>query len=685
MVNNPPPLKSAPAVGQTAQVLVVAPFEESAKRIESHLRNAGHRARTVWISSAVELEQQLQKQAPDLLMVSEQAADLPLAAIIEYCRRFAPSLPVLVLGQSLDGAAAAAAVAGGARDRVADGDTESLDHLERVYLREYLAYRNLRELARTRALLADYESRYAQLVAGTGDAVAHIYEGILSQVNPAFASLLGHDDPEALSGMPLMDLVAPDHQATTRDHLRQLNNGRADGKVLDCALLDREGNPVGVSAQLTRGEAEGERFVEMLIRAAAVQAAAGGGPVAGRQDFLAALEAPSADGNPRAAIFATLDGFDALEERIGYLDAEQVAVQAGAKLAREAGIATPPYRFSTHEFGLLVSRADALEFEALAALLVRNVGSHVFSTQEHEAQVSLSLVAYPYGDSETATQIVGEMVPAARKLSARGGNRHALIGLTAKTNAAEREEQQMVESVRSAIDNQRFKLAYQTIASLEGDTRQHFDVLVRMINEAGEELHAGEFVRVAEKAGLMRLIDRWVIRTALDVVLARTNRAEGSMLFVKLSEDTLKDCEAFVSWFQELLRNRRLGEEEVCFEIQEVALQNHIRKAKTLTKHLRDCGASVAIEHFGIGVNSAQLLEHLPVNFLKFHSSYTQHFGENDIQKKMSGFMEQAKQRRIRTIVSHVEDANVMARMWQMGVNFIQGYHIQEPEVVVLT
>ena len=46
---------------------------------------------------------------------------------------------------------------------------------------------------------------------------------------------------------------------------------------------------------------------------------------------------------------------------------------------------------------------------------------------------------------------------------------------------------------------------------------------------------------------------------------------------------------------------------------------------------------------------------------------------------------EAAKQHRIKTIVSHVEDANVMARLWQMGVNYISGYHVQEPEVVLLS
>lgn len=684
MVNNPPPLSTAAPTASTAQVLVVAPFEENAKRIESHLRNAGHRMRAVWISNAAELEQNLQKQPPDLLLASDQIEGLTVKAILEHCRRFAPSLPVLVLGKGLNGESTSAAVAAGARDLVCDANPESLNHLERVYLREHQAYRNLRELARTRARLADYESRYAQLVAGTGDAVAHVYEGILSQVNPAFASLLGHDDPEALAGMPLMDLIAPEHQGPVRDHLRQLNNGRADGKALECALLARDGGPVAVCAQLTRGEAEGERFIEMLIRAETVQAVGTTG-AGGRLDFHAALDSPSADSDPRAAIFATIDGFEALESRIGYMDAEQVAVQAGNRLVQEAGTGPELYRFSTHEFALLVSRHDARDFEALAEQLVRHLGAQVFSTAEHEAQVSISLAVYPLGETETATQIVDALVASTRKQSARGGNRHQLIGPTAQASAAEREEQRVVDAVRSALDADRFKLVYQTIASLEGDTRRHFDVLIRMINEQGEEVHASDFVGIAEKAGLMRLIDRWVVQHAIDSIVSRKNRQDGSMLFLKLSEDTLRDSEAFLAWLHELLKGRRLGEDEVCFELQEIALQNHIRKAKSLTRKLRDSGVSVAIEHFGLSVNSAQLLEHLPVNFLKFHSSYTQNFGEKDIQKKMSGFIEQSKQRRIRTIVSHVEDANVMARMWQLGVNFIQGYHIQEPEVVLLS
>lgn len=684
MVTHPPDTAGTSA-SPTSLLLVVAPFEENAKRAESRLRNAGQKVRAIWVSEMGELQQHLQRNPPDLVLAADYSVQMPLKAVVDVCRRFAPNLPILALTQQLSSEGVSSAVTIGARDLVADGDPDSLDHFERVYVRELTAYRHLRDLARTRAQLADYESRYAQLIAGTGDAVAHIFEGIVSQANPAFAALLGYEDIAALAGVPLMDLVDSEHHGRVKDQLRLIQNGRATGKTLECSLLTRNHNQVSVCAQMTSGEVEGERLIEMLIRAPSTRPSGPVGETSGRLGFFDALAEPPATHQPRAAIFVVVDAFRALEDRVGFDDAERVVTQVAAALRAHLAPGDGCFRFSTQEFALLVARPDALEFDKLAETLVRSLGIQVFSTTDHESHVTLTATLFPFGNGETAAQIIGEIAHEARKLSERGGNRVQVLGSTARANAEEREDQRKGEAVRKAIESNRLKLAYQTIASLEGDSRQHFDVLARMITETGEEFHAADFIRSAEKAGLMRSLDRWVVGRVVRVIATRESRKDNSMLFVKLSEDSLKDAESFLHWLHDTLKGRPLGEEEICFEVQELVLQNHIRKAKVLTKVLRDSGASVAIEHFGIGANSAQLIEHLPINFLKFHSSFTHNFGEKDIQKKMSALMEMAKQRRIKTIVSHVEDANVMARMWQMGVNYIQGYHIQEPEVVMLS
>ncbi|MGQ0620983.1 MAG: EAL domain-containing protein [Panacagrimonas sp.] len=675
---------ATPASGTGALLLVLAPFEDTARRVESHLLSAGHRMRVAWISDLAQLKQQLQSDSPDLLLAAEHVSAAPLKDVIDLCRRFSPRLPVLALAQQFGVERMMRAVATGARDLVSDADADSLVHLRAVCIRELTAYRQLRELEDAITRFADIEARYASLVGDTGDAVAHLYEGILAEINPAFASLLGHTDATVLNGLPLMDLVAPDHHAEMKDRLRKLDGGRGACQSLESSLFDRGGAKLAVQVQLKRGAAGDQRFIEMLIRRQTAAPAAKA--PSGRLAFYETLTATPASSLPRACLFVVVDGFASLEERVGFDDAERVIEQATAALRAVLTEGDELFRFSTHEFGLRVSRPDSLEFEALAARLVKDLGQQVFSTSDHDAQLTISTTVYPLGDAETASQVIGEVVREARRISAiRGGNRSQVLGPTARANAEEREEQRKLDNLRKAIEQNRLKLAYQTIASLEGDSRQHFDVLVRMINEQGQEIHATDFIRTAEKHGLMRSIDRWVMGRVLRVIASRESLKEGSMLFVKVSEDTLKDAEGFFTWLHEALGGRRLRDGEICFEIQEKIVQNHIRKARVLTKVLRDSGASIAIEHFGIGANPAQLIEHLPVNFLKFHSSFTHNFDDREVQKKMSMLMEMARQRGIKTIVSHVEDANVMARMWQMGINFIQGYHVQEPEVVMLS
>lgn len=684
MVNNPPAFDAANPSGIAAVLLVLTPFEENAKRVESHLRNAGHKVRCLWISELVALEKELQRAVPDLLMAASGNPELELKLVIDTCRRFAPNLPVLGLAAELQGQIAVSAVAAGARDVVSDASPESLAHLERVYLRESAAHRNLRELARARSLLADYESRYTQLLEGTGDAVAHIYEGILSQCNPAFAALLGYEDDAELAATPIMDLVPPDHQAAFREHLKLLNKGRADGEPLNCGMLKKNGETAQINAMLTRGEADGEHFIEMLIRAEKANSAAAS-PRSGRSDFYQAVAAPAEAEHPRAALFIAVDGSQDLEARLGLIDSEVIFGKVCDALHKQLGNKDSLHLLSSAEFGVCMTRTDAQEFEHFAEKLLKSLVAKTYTSADHEAQISVSISVYPIGASDTADQILSDLTRETRRLSSNGGNQFQVLGETARSNASERVDQRKIEEVRSALEAGRLKLAYQTIASLEGDTRQHFDVLLRMINEDGVELHASDFILAAERGGMMRSLDRWVISRALKVIDTREKREENSMLFLKLSEDTLKEAEAFIAWIGEIRNGVKFGNEEVCFEMRESVAQDHVRKAKLLAKAMREMGACVAIEHFGVGTNSKRMIEELQINFLKFHSSFTSNFDDKANQKKMTELMELAKQKKIKTIVSHVEDANVMARMWQMGVNYIQGYHVQEPEVVMLS
>lgn len=691
-------------------LLLVGSSEETAKRIESFLRNAGHPLRCGWCDDLSEMEDVLKRAPPDVLLCDDVHAAVEAPELIRRCKELRPDMPILVIGKSSGPDDAAAALSLGAKDLVCCEDLRHLRHLELVVLREFVGHHQLRTLRILRDRMLDFEQRHSQLLEGSADAIVRVQEGFISEANPAFVKLLGYANDNELIASSLIDHVVKEQQVRVKERLRAVLKGKHNGDALEFDLRGKDEKPVTVTVQMILGTEDGEKVIEMLVRSAARAVpepsrdagvpglgtltipAAGtrqkSAPAAlsGRMGFLRAIASPSKEvEGPHGAMLILIDHFPALEERIGLTSTEEVVEQITSALKNLLSPADTLFAFSPSEIGVLATRPAIADLEALGETVKRELSAMIFTTREHEAQLTFSIVIYPLAGVEKADAVVTEVVREARRLSEKGGNQAVVIGAAAKSSQNEREEARKAAMVKKAIEDNRLKLAYQSIASLEGDSRQHFDVLVRMMDENGKELHASEFLPAAERFGLMKNIDRWVLARCLAIIAKRGGGKEAPSLFVKVSEDSLKDAEGYVRWVGQLLNTYPLKHEEFVFEIQEAILQNHIRKAKSVTQALSDLGAGIAIDHFGTSANSVQLIEHLPkISYLKFHPSYTQKFNDKDLQKRMMQLMEIAKQKKIKTIVSHVEDANVMARLWQMGVNYIQGYHVQEPEVVLL-
>lgn len=682
-------------------LLVIAGAEEVSRHIESFLRNAGHPMRTEWAASLPEIEGFLAAGAPDLVLVSVNTPNLPLNGAIGIFRSFDPELPVLALVGEDQAPAPLALFKAGVRDVVHNDSNDGLTHLAYVCAREIDNYARRRDLRRMQARLQAFESRHQQLVQTTVDAIVQVQEGIIVHVNAAFAALIALSEDE-LVGLPLMDVIHAESQGEVKALLKQLAKKRNEShhQELTCKLSGTEGQPVEVDVTLTTSLVDGEQLVEMLIRAeqattaaSVADASAGTIPIPAASDgilpdrcaFIQSLQA-RLESNPKLTIgYALLDDRQQLEQRIGYAETEHLAIGICRQLRELCGDDVDVARFGPYSFAMALNEP----LDAARARLdgVREqIANRLIVTPAHETSVTLSIaVATPLPDMPVDNRIA-TVIAAAQGMSEKGGNSVAIarLALAGEGDAGDADVAAL-EMIKSALDANRIKLAYQLIASLEGDTRHHFDVLVRLTDEEGREHQAASFVPIAERHGLMKEVDRRVVLYTFDAIAKRKAARDNPMMFTKLSEDTIKSAEEFLAWLKAQLKGKQLVEGEICFEAQEIVLQHHIRKSKELLKALKDLGAHIAIEHFGLGNSSVQMLDHIPVTFLKFDKSFTHNFSDRETQRKMANLMDVAKQRNIKTIVSHVEDANVMARMWQMGVNFIQGYQIQEPEVVQLS
>jgi multidomain signaling protein FimX len=207
-----------------------------------------------------------------------------------------------------------------------------------------------------------------------------------------------------------------------------------------------------------------------------------------------------------------------------------------------------------------------------------------------------------------------------------------------------------------------------------------FDVLLRMLDTSGAEILPSEFMPTAERNDLQKNIDRWVVGASLSFAAQR----KPDCLFVRLSQDTLTD-NSFMSWVDKQVRTTHADTHRLCFQAPEDVVASHLDQMKKLGADLRSRGFRFAVERFGAGRDPQRLLESLPIDFIKIDGALVQDLTSNlELQQRVRVLVDQAKSLNIQTIAERVENANAMAVLWQLGVQYIQGYLVHAPEDIVL-
>ena len=132
------------------------------------------------------------------------------------------------------------------------------------------------------------------------------------------------------------------------------------------------------------------------------------------------------------------------------------------------------------------------------------------------------------------------------------------------------------------------------------------------------------------------------------------------------------------------LEKRQLDPAKLCLQIPEQEAAKYIKQTKKVVAEFHKLGVRFALEHYGIDKNRFQILDILKPQYIKIdgelmHTLTT----DTDVQKSVQQVTAAADQRKIETVAERVENANAMAVLFQLGVHFMQGHYVQEPEVVL--
>jgi diguanylate cyclase (GGDEF)-like protein/PAS domain S-box-containing protein len=671
-------------------LIVVSPARDPADAINGMLRRAGEPVYCTWIPALRDLTDALPQLNPELVIYApEDAGDIAEAARIRD--EVAPTVPILLLAMSVDEARIASAVKLGARDVVTLANEA---RLSAVVLRELHVFRTARALDATLKSAQDARSQLDVVLQRSNDAIIQVQEGIVTEANPAWLELYGV--VEDVAGQPVMDLFEESTHAALRAALAACLQGRWNDELpLRANAMIADGSVLPLEITLALGQNDGEACVRLVVPARPREEPKriekpqpprpdGGGGLLRRPELLAGLKerlnTPAA-GGMRCVALVKIDKFAQLERAVGAMASETLLTEVGRLLKESLHPKELIGRFAGVSFLVLLERGNEHDITAWCERLLARLQKHVMKVHDKSVSVTctigLSVVSRGNVDVDA---VIADAQDCVRKGSARGGNQSINSDRADADSRVMSYDKVWVKHIKAALMENRFRLVQQPIASLQGEDPGMYDVLVRMIDNQGKEVLPSEFMAAAARNDLMKNIDRWVVGASLSFAAQK----KPECLFVRLSRETVRDA-SFVDWLDNHLRHSRAEPKRLCFQINEESASTAVPQVQALAGGLRDRHFRFALDGFGSGRDSAGLLESVPLDFVKIDGTLIQDLAADEqVQLKVRVLVEAARKRSIQTIGERVEDANTMAVLWQLGVQYIQGYFVHAPEEVVL-
>lgn len=673
-------------------LLVVSPGRDLVEAINGLLRRGGMAAHCTWVPGLHELAASLEEKRPQLLLFVDRGEE-SVGAVAHLRDQVSPGLPLLVIREQLDEARLGKDLEDGAQDSISFAMPA---RFQSVIERELHVRRIESALDATLRTARDSRRQLETVLSRSNDAIGQVQEGILVDANATWLELFGYTSAEEIAGQPVMDLVDEESQATLRGALIACQGGRWSDHGITVDAIRRGGTRFPLELNLALGELDGEACVRLIVPAprreerplaedlaAAMRCNARTGLLY-RPKMLEAvnerLHAPL-QGGRRFLLCIRPDHFAGIEHDLG-VGGSEAFIEAYARLVKSQLL---PHDLLGHFSGVglmaLLERGTERDAEAWAERLLDRFRREEFqfSGKSVKATVTVGLAFVPT-TSPKAELIAQDALDALRRGRQNGGNQLFAFNRVDSDTRVQSYDAVWIKMIKSALMEDRFRLVLQSIAGLNGQDAHMADVLVRMIDPSGNEVLPSEFLPPAERADMLKNIDRWVIGAALTLA---GQRKDGK-LFIRLSTASVIDP-TLLSWLDAQIRSAQVNPDLLCIQIAEDVMLGHLQEIRRLSESLRSRGLHLAIVNYGVSESSASLLDNVHADYVKIDGSLLQGLkSDHRTQERIGSLVVAAHERQIPAIAERIEDANTMAVLWQLGVDYVQGFFLQQPEEVVL-
>ncbi len=670
---------------KTIRLLILEDSQNEAERLVSLFRNAGQATRVHRLTSSDDLAEAL-KQTWDLLINAPQSENLDPSEAISAIRRQAKDIPILQLTAGNDAEAITEALMLGAQDALPQGEDE---WLLLVANRELANLEERRARRSAEVALREAEKRCQLLLDSSVDAIAYVHDGMHIYANRAYLELFGYDDVEDLEGMPMIDLISGADQSRFKTFLKNYQSMEGSAE-LGCGGVRADGDTLKTRMHFSPAAYDGEPCIQVVIRAEndsaelqKLREISSQDPVTGllnRNSFLevmdAAVERAVNASQPASLAYIRVDRFAALQADIGLSDSDQLLNQLATLLRGHFPGEAQLARFADDVFAVLQPGVIPQQTEPELRKLLTKVEGQLLDVGGRTVQTTLSIGVAGLDEKTAKAQ---EAIERAHRCADELSDGNALkLYNPADELAAAANRGDIIAMLKQALESNSFRLLFQPIISLRGDSFEHYEVLLRLLDPQGVEVPPNEFLSTAADAGLAAKIDRWVILNSIKLLAEHRAKGHRTRLFLHLSAASIQDP-SLLPWLGVVLKASRLPGDSLAFEFGEADAVAYLKPAKALAQGLNGLGCRTALAQFGCILNPFNTLKHLDAEFIKVDGSYTQDLTRQENQEALKALLAELHEQQKQSIVPFVESATVLATLWQAGVSYIQGHYLQGP------
>ena len=376
--------------------------------------------------------------------------------------------------------------------------------------------------------------------------------------------------------------------------------------------------------------------------------------------------------------YMDLDQFKAVNDSCGHAAGDELLKQLSSKINLIIREADTFARLGGDEFGLLLISCPIEKAAIIAEEVRKIVEDFRFHWDGKTFKVGISIgIVILNKQSGSITEIQSAADTACYIAKEQGRNRVHIYEADSTATTKHANETNWLNRINIALDNDKFVLYFQKIASINNDDYEHYEVLIRMISEDGKTIPPNSFIPAAERFDIMSSVDSWVIKNIL--LIMQKEQYVNINFSVNLSGQSLGDLK-FMQNCIDQITDSEINPAQLCFEITETAMIANLSNAIRSISILRGLGCKIALDDFGSGLSSFAYLKNLPVDYLKIDGSLIKDIENDKVNITMvKSIIHIGQSMGLETIAEYVENDTVLNLLRDLKIDFIQGYGVAKP------